>query len=227
MIVSEYSTFEGRSLLRISATTPAQGSVGEETARTLTAALAAIRDAGFSPENIVRSRLFTRDRQSRQEASDSRRALLSGNLRGASSSFFDPDRLPGETRVQLDLEALASASGPAKRIVEYDPPIAPPKFVTLDGLVFLSGVTDTGPGLAVQVPAIAAAIRASLAAAGTDLSRARRVAVFLALEESPQEALALIGQAMPGLPCPVTLTRVGGYSAPEKRIEIEVTAAPA
>jgi enamine deaminase RidA (YjgF/YER057c/UK114 family) len=99
--------------------------------------------------------------------------------------------------------------------------------VTLDGLVFLSGITDIGPGLAVQVPAIAAAIRASLAAAGTDLSRARRVAVFLALEESPQEALALIGQAMPGLPCPVTLTRVGGYSAPEKRIEIEVTAAPA
>jgi hypothetical protein len=26
--------------------------------------------------------------------------------------------------------------------------------------------------------------------------------------------------------CPVTLTQVGGYSAPEKRIEIEVTAAP-
>jgi enamine deaminase RidA (YjgF/YER057c/UK114 family) len=227
MIVSEYSTLEGRSLLRISATTPAQGSVGEETARTLESALDAIRDAGFSPENIVRSRLFTRDRKSRQEASDARRALLAGPLRGASSSFFDSDRLPGETRVQLDLEALAAASGPTKRIVEYDPPIAPPKFVALDGLVFLSGITDTGPGLTVQVPAIAAAIRASLADAGTDLSRARRVAVYLALEESPQEALALIDKAMPGLPCPVTLSRVGGYSAPEKRIEIEVTAASA
>ncbi|MDB5641344.1 MAG: hypothetical protein JWN07_661 [Hyphomicrobiales bacterium] len=224
MIASEWSHIDGRRLFSVSVTTTAHGDVAQETETCLAAALGALTAAGLAPEHIVRSRLFTRDREGRQQASDVRRVRLGGALRGASSSFWDPARLPADARVRIDLAAMEAPDGD-KQVVEYAPAIAPPKFVRLGGLVFLSGVTDVTPGLAAQVPAIRATIRGSLADAGTDLRAARLVSVFLAREEDPRAALALVADLFPEARCPVTLTQVGGYSAPEKRIEIEVTAA--
>jgi enamine deaminase RidA (YjgF/YER057c/UK114 family) len=224
MIVSEWSHIDGRRLFTICASTPADGGVAQETERSIDAALDGVRAAGLRPEHIVRSRLFTRDAQSRQQASDVRRVRLGGALRGASSSFWDPARLASDARVRIELTAMDLTHG-AKDVVEYAPPLAPPKFVRLGGLLLLSGITDVTPGLAAQVPAIRAAADASLADAGTDLRAARLMSVFLAREEDPRAALALIAQHFPEARCPVTLTQVGGYSAPEKRIEVEVTAA--
>jgi enamine deaminase RidA (YjgF/YER057c/UK114 family) len=223
MIVSEWSRIDGRRLFTICASTPSDGDVAHETERCIDAALEGIKAAGLRLEHVVRSRLFTRDAQGRQQASDVRRVRLGGALRGASSSFWDPARLASDARVRIELTAMELTEG-AKEVVEYAPPLAPPKYVRLGGLVFLSGITDTTPGLAAQVPAIRAAVGASLAHAGTDLRAARLMSVFLAREEDPRAALALIGDMFPEARCPVTLTQVGGYSAPEKRIEIEVTA---
>ena len=224
MISSEWSSLEGRSLFTVAASTRAEGDVAQETERSLAAALDAIAAAGFRPEHIVRSRLFTTDRESRQQASDVRRARLGGGLRGASSSFWDPARLGADTRVRIELTAMAPQNAGQKEIVEYEPAIAPPKFVRLGGLVFLSGITDVTPGLAAQIPAIRASVDASLAAARTSLGAARLLSVYLAREEDPRAALAMIAAHFPQAQCPVTLTQVGGYSAPEKRIEIEITA---
>lgn len=225
MIFSEWSEIAGQRIFTVSAATRAEGSVESETERVIVLALAAIREAGLAPEHIVRSRLFTRDRESRQQASDIRRKMLAGSLRGASSSFFDARRLPEEARVRVDLSVLDAPAGAAKEVVEYDPEIAPPRSVRLGGLVFLSGVTDTAPGLAAQTATIAASIRDSLARAGAGLERTRLVSIFLADDENPRDALALVQAHLAPPACPVTLTQVGGYSAPTKRIEIEVTAA--
>ncbi len=226
MIASQWSKLDGREIFSLSVSTQHHGSVEEETARTIRAGLKAIEGEGLSTAHIVRSRLFTQDRDSRQRASDVRRATLIGDLRGASSSFWDGQRLPADARVSLDIVVLRpQLPGATKQVVDYDPPIAPPMYVTLDGLVFLSGVTDTTPGLAAQAPAIRASIRASLEAVGAHLRAARMMSVFLAREEDPRVALALIEEYFPEVRCPVTLTQVGGYSAPEKRLEIEITAA--
>jgi enamine deaminase RidA (YjgF/YER057c/UK114 family) len=227
MITAEWSELHGAQLLTVAASTPADGDVAQETGRSIAAALEALEAAGFRAEHIVRSRLFTRDADTRRQASDARRVLLAGALRGASSSFWDPARLCADTRVRIELTAMSPLDAQAaKEVVEYDPVIAPPKYVRLGGLVFLSGVTDVTHGLAAQVDAVRNTIDASLAAAGAHLRDACLMSVFLAREEDPRAALALIAVRFAEARCPVTLTQVGGYSAPEKRIEIEVTAAP-
>jgi enamine deaminase RidA (YjgF/YER057c/UK114 family) len=175
----------------------------------------------------VRSRLFARDREARSRASDRRRVLLVGARRASSSSFCDAERLALDARMSIDLVAMRPRDGDAKIVREYEPAIAPPMFVTLDGLVFLSGVTDTTPGLPAQILAIRRSIEASLEAAGARLSAAGLVSVFLAKEEDPGHALRLIDEAFGPMECPLTLSSVEGYSAPQKRVEIEITAATA
>lgn len=224
MIVSEWFHIDGRRLHTVCASSPAQGDAAQETGHCLDAALKALAASGLRPENIVRSRLYARDRAARQQASDLRRMRLAGALRGASSSFVDPARLGPDTHVRIELTAMDGAHD-GKQVAEYAPPIAPPKFVRLGGLVFLSGVTDVTPGLAAQIPAIRNVICASLADAGAQLQAARLMSVYLAREEDPRAALAMIEACFPEARCPVTLTQVDGYSAPEKRIEIELTAA--
>ena len=226
MLAAHWSRLDGRLLYSLSLVGRAEDSVEEETARVIDEALEIIREEGLDKRHIIRSRLFTDSRENRQLASDVRRATLVGPLRGASSSFFDARRLPEDGRVQLDLAVLVPKEPRAtKVIVEYEPAIAPPRYVSLDGLVFLSGITSTTPGLAAQIQAIRTGIDESLSLAGTRLERALAFSVFLAREEDPREALDLLSQTFSTCPLTPVLTQVGGYSAPEKRIEIEITAA--
>ena len=57
--------------------------------------------------------------------------------------------------------------GAQKRIVEYEPPIAPIRFLVYDSVVVLSGVTTVLPTLAEQFDNIFPRITGSLADAGT------------------------------------------------------------
>jgi enamine deaminase RidA (YjgF/YER057c/UK114 family) len=225
MFSTEWTRIDGRDLFTLSLIGAADGSVEEETAQLIDQGLEIIREEGLDRRHIVRSRLFTDSRANRQLASDVRRATLVGPLRGASSSFFDARRLPEDGRVRLDLSVLVPRDPRAvKNVVDYDPVIAPPRYVTLDGLVFLSGITDTTEGLSAQVPAIRQAIDLSLKMAGSQVSRAQIMSVFVDREQDPREALALLDRHFADCPVTPVLTQVGGYSAPEKRIEIEISA---
>ena len=226
MFATQWTRIGGRLIYSLSLVGRAEDSVEEETARVIDEALEIIREEGLDKRHIIRSRLFTDSRANRQLASDVRRATLVGPLRGSSSSFFDARRLPEDGRVQLDLSVLVPHDPRAqKMIVEYEPAIAPPRYVSLDGLVFLSGITDTTTGLDKQIAAIRRGVDESLTMAGTSLERALICSVFLAREEDPREALRMVSEAFSTCPVTPTLTQVGGYSAPEKRIEIEITAA--
>jgi enamine deaminase RidA (YjgF/YER057c/UK114 family) len=226
MFSTDWTRIDGRDFFTVSLIGSADGSVEEETAQIIDEALDIIREEGLDKRHIVRSRLFTDSRTNRQLASDVRRATLVGPLRGSSSSFFDARRLPEDGRVRLDLSVLAPRDPRAvKTIVEYEPAIAPPRYVALDGLVFLSGITDENTGLAAQVFTIRKSIDTSLAMAQTRMAQAKIMSVFLAREEDPREALRLIDQHFADCPVTPVLTQVGGYSSPAKRIEIEITAA--
>lgn len=225
MIERYWSSISGRDVFSVSVSGDAGASIEDETDRAIATAIAEIEAAGFSPDHVVRSRLFAHDREARSRASDRRRVLLAGARRSSSSSFCDAGRLALDARMSIDLVAMRPRGGDAKIVREYEPAIAPPMFVTLDGLVFLSGITDTTPGLPAQILAIRRSIDASLANAGTDFSAARLVSVFLAKEEDPRHALRLIAENFGPMACPLTLSSVEGYSAPQKRVEIEVTAA--
>jgi len=103
---------------------------------------------GLSLDNTVRSRLWGRDRQSRDLGSTERVKILSGKARSASSSYIAPGHFDSSAKVALDLLAMRpSQTSAAKRIVEYEPAIVPIRFLVYDSVVVLSGVTTVLPAL--------------------------------------------------------------------------------
>ena len=103
---------------------------------------------GLSLDNTVRSRLWGRNRESRDAGSNERVKLLSGKARSASSSYISPSHFDSSARVAVDLLAMRPAiSNSGKRIVEYDPPIVPIRFLVYESVVVLSGVTAVLPNL--------------------------------------------------------------------------------
>ena len=101
-----------------------------------------LRKMGLSLENTVRTRLWARDRESRNLAGNERTKFLSGKARAASSSYISPSYFDSGAHVALDLLAMSpSRPGAEKRLKEYEPFMAPPRYITYDSIVFLSGVT--------------------------------------------------------------------------------------
>ena len=110
-----------------------------------------LRIHGLSLDNTVRSRLWGRDRESRDLGSTERVKVLSGKARSASSSYIAPGHFDSAAKVAVDLIALRPSTPNAhKQVVEYNPPIVPIRFLVYDSAVVLSGVTTVLPTLAEQ-----------------------------------------------------------------------------
>lgn len=181
-----------------------------------------IERLGFSLDDTVRTRLWARDRESRNLGSQVRSRRMSGKARSASSSYIAPAHLDSGATVALDF--LAMRSDAEKKLVEYDPPIVPLRYLDLEGRVFLSGVTSTTGNLSQQVSEICGLIGESLEHVGTSWEQVVRVSFFLHKEEDPA-ALKQAFQQVVKVPAESTeCSFVEGYSAVGKLIEIEVTA---
>jgi enamine deaminase RidA (YjgF/YER057c/UK114 family) len=225
LIIRHWTSARGRELFQVTVAGQRSSTTEAETKACIETAFAAIRQAGLPLQHIVRSRIWARDAEARRRASDTRRVELAGTLRGASASFFAAARLPDDATVTMDLVVLrASAAAAGKAIAEYDPPIAPPEFVALDGMVFLSGNTDSGPGFDNQLTRIRNKIDASLRKAGAPWSSVVHVSAFMSETLDQDSARKQIKDRFPELSCPFAVTSVTGFSAPEKLVEIEVTA---
>jgi enamine deaminase RidA (YjgF/YER057c/UK114 family) len=180
---------------------------------------------GLSLADSLRSRLYGRDRAARDAASDVRSAVLSGPARCATSSYIAPDRLGAETRVAMDLIAGKPAPGTVKKIRENDPPRTPCRYLTWGPLVVLSGQTCTDPGLKDQVLGdILPRITTYLGEAGSSWEQVAEANCFLHEDETPAQMRALYMEHTGILPPRFACHRVAGYSAPGKRVEIEITA---
>lgn len=224
MIYQTWSMIGGLDIVSTTIATDGAGTVETETKATIAEALAAIERAGFQPAHVVRSRLYAVDSAARRKASDIRRVSLDGALRSASSSFVDPARIPARSRMMMDVIAVRPSAGAIKSLREYVPPLAPPMFVEIGGVVFLSGNTDVASDFADQVANIRAKIDAALAIAGSAPDRAVSLSAFVARSSGLDLARRAIAAQFPTLSCPMNLTLVDGFSAAEKRVEIEVTA---
>src|SRR3970040_407228 len=64
-----------------------------------------LRGHGLSLDDTVRTRLWGRDRESRDLGSTERVKILSGKARSASSSFISPTHFDSSARVAMDLLA--------------------------------------------------------------------------------------------------------------------------
>jgi enamine deaminase RidA (YjgF/YER057c/UK114 family) len=225
LIIRHWASARGRELFQVTIADQRSVTTEAETKACIETAFAAIRRAGLPLEHIVRSRIWACDAEARRRASDTRRAELAGPLRGASASFIAPTRLPDDATVMIDLLVLrASAPGIEKAISEYDPPVAPPEFVALDGMVFLSGNTDSAPTFDNQLTRIGTKIDASLRKAGAPWSSVVQVSAFMSETLDQDSARKQIKGRFPELSCRFEVTSVAGFSAAEKLVEIEVTA---
>lgn len=184
-----------------------------------------LRSHGLSLDNTVRSRLWGRDRQSRDLGSNERVKALSGKARSASSSYIAPGHFDSAAKVAVDLIALRpSQSSAQKRIVEYDPPIVPIRFLVYDTVVVLSGVTTVLPTLEAQLDNILPRIQGSLTDAGSSWDKVARVSFYLHRSQTI-ENLKQLFQRHVKVSIPQTeYCFVDGYSSEGKFCEVEVSA---
>jgi enamine deaminase RidA (YjgF/YER057c/UK114 family) len=219
MIEKSWSEVAGLRLMRVRVGGSLNGRAEAQAIGLLEGALAELERDGFAPDRLVRSRVWARNAELRRTASDARLLVLTGERRAASASFITPSRLPDGIDVAFDLVALEGTG--SKTVQEYEPRIAPPRFLKREGLVFLSGITDTAGDFAAQLRTVIGLIGQSLAAAGTAQQSILDVKAFVHHSIAWKSAHDAIRAHFT---CPVDMTSVEGYSAPEKRLEIEVTA---
>ncbi len=184
-----------------------------------------LQSLDLSLENTVRTRLWAKDRESRDLGSKERIKILSGKARSASSSYIAPDHFDSDAHVALDLLAMRPRQqGIQKFLKEYDPPATPLRYLTCDTIVFLSGVSSGLIDLDDQVADILSLISDSLADAGTFWDRAVKVSFFLHRSQKLETLKGLFKKVVQAEIPHTEYVFVDGYSSEGKLIEIEVTA---
>jgi enamine deaminase RidA (YjgF/YER057c/UK114 family) len=184
-----------------------------------------LKAQGMSLDNTVRSRLWGRDRESRDLGSDERVKILSGKARSASSSYIAPAHFDSDAKVAVDLLAMKpSRQEMQKHIVEYDPPIVPIRFLVYDSVVVLSGVTTVVPTLEEQLDNILPRITGSLKDGGSSWERVARISFYLHRSQTIQNLNELFEKRVQAPVAQREYCFVDGYSSAGKLCEIEVTA---
>src|SRR5213594_1827019 len=184
-----------------------------------------LRAIGLSLDHTVRTRLWGRDRGSRDLASAERVRILSGKARLVSSSYIAPVHFDSDARVALDLLAMRpSQAGADKVLREYEPPIVPLRYLIYDSVVFLSGVTAVLPTLEDQLADILPRIEGSLKDAGGSWDRAVKASFLLHRSQNFDTLKGLFQKQVKANIPQMEYFHVDGYSSEGKLIEIEVTA---
>jgi enamine deaminase RidA (YjgF/YER057c/UK114 family) len=178
----------------------------------------------LSLPNTVRTRLWARDRTSRDRGSAIRATTLIGDARSASSSFIASDWLDSDASVGVELWALRPTNRASKTLVEYEPAIVPLRYVAWESVIALSGVTAVLPTLQDQMHDILQRIGETLAHAGAGWRDVTRLSAVLHRSQSLQELRSLLGTPDIGQGAEIEFQFADGYSTEGKLVEIEVTA---
>jgi enamine deaminase RidA (YjgF/YER057c/UK114 family) len=215
----------GHEFIELSAEAAAAGNATTEAQQIFRRFDDELRAHGLSLDHTVRSRLWGRDRESRDLGSTERVKILSGKARSASSSYICPGHFDSNAKVAIDLIAMRpSNSSAAKRIVEYDPPIVPIRFLVFESVVVLSGVTTVLPTLAEQFDNIFPRISGSLQDAGSSWAKVARVSFYLHRSQTIERLKELFASHVNATIPQLEYVFVDGYSSEGKFCEVEVTA---
>jgi enamine deaminase RidA (YjgF/YER057c/UK114 family) len=215
----------GREFIELSGEAKPGKSAADETRRLFMRFDEELSSTGLSLDNTVRSRLWGRDRESRDQGSVERIAILTGNARSASSSYISPGHFDSPARVALDLLAMRPLRrGVQKDLKEYDPPITPLRYLVYDSVVVLSGVTAVLPTLEEQLKNIVPRISTSLRDAGSSWDGAVKVSFYLHRSRTIDELNELFRRQVAQKVPQTEYEFVDGYSAEGKLCEVEVTA---
>lgn len=184
-----------------------------------------LRGLRLSLDHTVRTRLWGRDRESRDLGSNERVKILSAKARSASSSYISPVYFDSQAKVAVDLLAMRPARPDSgKTIREYEPPIVPIRFLVYESVVVLSGVTTVLPSLDEQLDNILPRIAGSLKDAGSSWDRVAKVSFFLHRSQKVEILRELFQKHVTAKVAEMEYCHVDGYSSEGKLCEIEVTA---
>ncbi|HEX3246265.1 MAG TPA: hypothetical protein VHX16_12735 [Chloroflexota bacterium] len=185
----------------------------------------ALSRLSLSLDDTVRTRLWARDRPSRDVGSKARVDVLSGAARSASSSFIAPDYFESDADVAVELWALRPASPDSqKKLIEYEPPIVPLRYLERDGLVVLSGMTSVLTGLDKQVGEILGNVSSALEHAGVEWNHVVKLSAVLHSSQSLDHLRDVLDPLLMAQPEETEFLFADGYSTEGKLVEIEVTA---
>jgi enamine deaminase RidA (YjgF/YER057c/UK114 family) len=180
---------------------------------------------GLSLDNTVRSRLWGRDRESRDQGSNERVKALSGKARSASSSYIAPIHFDSDAKVAIDLLAMRPSRPDAEKVLkEYNPPIVPLRYLIYDSIVVLSGVTAVLATLDEQLDNILPRIEDSLKNANSSWDRVAKVSFFLQRSRKIETLKELFSSRVTAKIPAMEYSFVDGYSSEGKLCEVEVTA---
>ena len=214
----------GREFVALSVEAKSPGAPAEQAREIFARFDGELKALGLSLDHTVRSRLWGRDRKSRDQGSEERVRALAGRARSASSSFIAPERFDSGASVAVDLLAMRPSRRCEKILKEYDPPIVPLRYLVYDSVVILSGVTAVLPTLEDQMGNILARIGGSLADAGASWERVAKVSFYLHRSQTIEALSALFRKVVTADIPQMEYAFVDGYSAEGKLIEIETTA---
>lgn len=214
----------GRRFAAISAEAPGIGS-HEAYGELMKRCRAELELLGLSLGDVVRTRLWARTREDRDAASVQRRELSGDGPRPATSSYIAPEHFFSDASVGVELLAMEPLrKRPERYHVEYDPSVAPVRYLVYDGMVFLSGVSAGGATLKDAIAESLATIEESLGIAKLRWRSAVSVAAYVQRRHALAEARTLLLAAARVKSAPMKLVPVEGFSSPPKMIEVEVTA---
>ena len=201
-----------------------EGSVEDETRGLFTLFAEHLGELGLRVDDVVRTRMFTRDMDAWLAGNQERRRILTGRARSASSSHIWTGRLGHKARLSIDLLAMyPPATGADKIFKEYDPPVFPLRSMTIGGIVFLSGVTDmTHATFDEQFPVIIQRLTDNLRNAGVSWQGVKRASFLLHHEESLAALRSRWKEAVSVVIPSVDYSFVGARQG--KRLEVELTA---
>jgi enamine deaminase RidA (YjgF/YER057c/UK114 family) len=221
----KFLTWLGRDFVELSGEAKPGASASSEASELFRRFDQELKTHKLSLDNTVRTRLWGRDRESRDLGSDERVKVLSGKARSASSSYIASDYFDSDAKIAVDLLAMKpSRQNMEKRIVEYDPPIVPIRFLVYDSVVMLSGVTTVLPTLEEQLDNILPRITGSLKAGGSSWERVARVSFYLHRSQTIDNLDGLFKERMKAPTAQREYCFVDGYSSVGKLCEVEVTA---
>jgi len=215
----------GHEFIELSGEAPSGADAGSEARELFQRFDGELRAHGLSLDNTVRSRLWGRDRASRDAGSNERVKILSGKARSASSSYIAPGHFDSPAKVAVDLLAMRPARADLeKKIVEYEPAIVPIRFLVYDSVVVLSGVTTVLPTLAEQFDNILPRITGSLSDAGSSWNKIAQVSFYFHRSQDLANLKALFSRQVTAQIPRMEYVIVDGYSSEGKFCEVEVTA---
>ncbi|NIO11498.1 MAG: hypothetical protein GTO40_27155, partial [Deltaproteobacteria bacterium] len=96
----------GKEFVALSCEGNPRGKPGDETHEIFRRFEGELGNHGLSLDHTVRTRLWARDRQSRDQASNERFKRLTGKARSVSSSYIAPGHFDSEAQVAMDLLAM-------------------------------------------------------------------------------------------------------------------------